>query len=45
MYRNMANMEYFNFIQQYKDYFATSEVKKLNQVLFIDIFFKDQAIF
>ena len=38
-------MEYYNFIQQYKDHFAIAGAKKLNRVLFAAIFLQEQALF
>lgn len=39
------HIDYYNFIQQCEDYFATSEAKSVNKVSFTAIFLKDQALF
>ena len=38
-------MEYYDFIQQCKNYFATAKTKRPNHVLFAAIFLRKQALF
>ena len=45
MYYSKTYIEYYNFCKQYKDYFAIVEAKKHNYILFIILFFYNQALF
>lgn len=40
VYKGKLHIDSYNFIQQYKDYFATFECQSRNQVLFVATFFK-----
>ena len=45
VYQGKIHVEYYNFFQQCKDYFATAEAKCQNQVGFAATFLKDAALF
>lgn len=41
----MSDIDCFIFILQYKDHFAISKAWTFNQIFYIIIFFKEQALF
>lgn len=44
VYINKSQIKDYNFIQQYKDYFAISRAQSHNQIFFTIIYLKDQGI-
>ena len=45
MYYNKFYIEYYNFYQQFKNYFATNETKKSNCIIFITFSYVAISIF
>ena len=45
IYWDKTHLKCYNFVQKYKDHFATAGATGLNQVLFVATFLKDTALF
>lgn len=45
IYQSKTYIEYYNFCQKFKDYFAIAQVMNRNCISFVESFFYDQALF